>query len=120
MAFVLWTGERGMRHDRIMSIGIRPSRVPTTNRARGELTLAWVAIVGMLAMLVALFLTETMSEIYGPLAVVTALLAVWLGIAARRHGEERGYLPAIIGGGVAGFFLAMVTLAFFGHLFGFE
>ncbi len=71
-------------------------------------------------MLVALFATETMSEICGPLAVVTALLAVWLGIAARRHGEERGHLPAIIGGGVAGFFLAMVTLALVVHLFGFE
>ena len=74
----------------------------------------------MLALLIALFVTETLSEIYGPLAVVAALLAVWLGVSARRHGEDGGYLPALIGGGVAGFFLVMVTLALVGHLFGFE
>jgi len=55
-------------------------------------------------------LAGSISEILGPITVVVGLIAVWLGLSARRHGEERGLVPAVFGAVVSGFFLVMVTL----------
>ena len=83
-------------------------------RGRRDLAWAWVSVAVMIALLVGTFATG-ISEILGPITVVVALIAVWLGLSARRHGEERGLVPAVFGAVVSGFFLVMVTLSLVLH-----
>jgi hypothetical protein len=85
-----------------------------------------MSVAVMIALLVAMFiasdsLPQIVSQILGPLTVVAASGAVWFGLAARRHGEEKGLLPAGIGAVVGGFFLVMLMLSLVVHLgFGWE
>ena len=103
-----------------------PIRTTPSSRARTLLAWAWTSVAAMVALLVATFiasnsLTQIVSQILGPLTVAAASAAVWFGLAARRHGEERGLLPAGIGGVVGGFFLVMLMLSLVIHLgFGWE
>jgi FtsH-binding integral membrane protein len=98
----------------------QPVRTPPSSRGRIEFLWAWTSVAVMMALLVATFIAsesmaQIVSQILGPLTVVASLGAVWLGLAARRHGEEGGLIPAAIGALVGGFFLVMVLLALIFH-----
>lgn len=106
-----------------MISGTTPVRTPPSSRGRVEFLWAWTSAAVMIALLVATFiastsLAEIVSQILGPLTFVASVAAVWLGLAARRHGQEGGLIPAAIGALVGGFFLVMLLLAFIFH-FGF-
>jgi hypothetical protein len=75
---------------------------------------AWVSVALMIVLLVGTF-AGSISEILGPITVFVALIAVWLGLSARRHGEVRGLVPAAFGAVVSGFFLVMITLSLVLH-----
>lgn len=104
----------------------QPVRTPPSSRGRIEFLWAWTSVAVMIALLVATFIAsesmaEIVSQILGPLTVVASVVAVWLGLAARRHGEAGGLAPAAIGALVGGFFLVMVLLALIFHFgFGWE
>ena len=71
----------------------QPARTPPSSRGRIEFLWAWTSVAVMMALLVATFIAsesmaQIVSQILGPLTVVASLVAVWLGLAARRHGEE--------------------------------
>lgn len=88
-----------------------------------EFLWAWMSVAVMMALLVATFIAsmsvdEIVSQILGPLTIVASAAAVWFGLAARRHGEEGGLIPAAIGALVGGFFLVMALFALIFH-FGF-
>ena len=91
-----------------------------------ELLWAWFAVAVMGALLVATMvasgsMAEGVSQILGPLTIVASAAGAWLGFAARRHGEDRGLVPAAIASLVGGFFLVMLLLALVLHLgFGWE
>jgi hypothetical protein len=91
-----------------------------------EFLWAWTSVAVMIALLAATFIAsmsmaEIVSQILGPLTVVASVAAVWLGLAARRHGERGGSIPAAIGALVGGFFLVMLLLALIFHFgFGWE
>jgi len=83
-------------------------------RGRRELAWAWVSVAVMVVLLVGTFASSS-SEILGPITVLVALIAVWLGLSARRHGEVRGLVPGAVGAVVSGFFLVMITLSLVLH-----
>ncbi len=96
-------------------------RTPPSFRGSIELLWAWASVAVMMALLVATFIASTsaaeiVSQILGPLTMVASAVAVWFGLAARRHGEEGGLVPAAIGALVGGFFLVMLLLAFIFHV----
>ena len=71
----------------------------------GELAPLWVVLVaGVPAILVAL---------------VPAGFAIWFGLRARRAGDQRGVVPAIVGCALAGGFVGLNVLSYvIGRLFG--
>jgi hypothetical protein len=98
----------------------QPVQTPPSSRGRIEFLWAWTSVVVMIALLVATFIAsesmaEILSRILGPLTIVASVVSVWFGLAARRHGEEGGLIPAAIGALVGGFFLVMVLLALIFH-----
>jgi hypothetical protein len=98
----------------------QPVRTPPSSRGRVEFLWAWTSVVVMIALLVATFIAsmsvaEIVSQILGPFTIVASVAAVWLGLAARRHGEEGGLIPAAIGALVGGFFVVMALLALIFH-----
>jgi len=100
----------------MMSDTRQPVRTPPSSRGRLEFLGAWTSVAVMIALLAATFIastsvTEIVSQILGPLTVVASAAAVWLGLAARRHGEEGGLIPAAMGALVGGFFLVNLLLA---------
>lgn len=103
--------------------------LPATRRSedaapRRELVGAWVSALITVGATVAIFFVSETAEtalwFVVPIMFVAAVGAVWLGLAARRHGDGRGAFPALIGGLVGGFYVLMAALALVGHLFGFE
>ena len=109
-----------------MLSGTTPVRTPPSSRGRMEFLWAWTSVAVMIALLAATFIAsmsmaEIVSQVFGPLTVVASVAAVWLGLAARRHGEQGGLIPAAIGAVVGGFFLVMLLLALVFHFgFGWE
>lgn len=100
-----------------------PPVVPS--KARRTLRLAWVAVAFIPVSFVAAMVLgdwlltrqgyESGAEVAPPVGValqaglpalavlvVPPLLALWLGLRARRQGEPRGDVPAVVGGVVAG------------------
>lgn len=101
-----------------------PSPGRTDNTPRRELTLAWVAAAVTVAAMAGVFIVSESAEaalwLVVPVLFVAAFTALVSGLAARRHGEERGVYPALLGAVVIGFYALMFMLALVGHLIGFE
>jgi hypothetical protein len=96
-------------------------------RARLELNGGWVAAVIAVLAVVGLFQvsdpgsgSEHLIWYLAPAMFLSSASAAWLGLRARRDGEEGGRWPALVGFVVGGFFVLMLLLALVGHLLGFE
>lgn len=92
-----------------------------------ELAGAWSAAVLALIAVTGLLLVsdpdsgrEGLIWFLAPTIFLAAIAAGWLGLRARRDGEERGFWPAVVGLTIIGFFGSMLLLAFVGYLLGFE
>ena len=96
-------------------------------RARRELASAWSA-AGLAVIAVAgIFLVsdpdsgrEGLIWVLAPAMFLTSVAAGWLGVRARRDGEESGRWPAMIGFAIVGFYALAMLAALVGHLLGFE
>lgn len=98
-------------------------------KAKRELVVGWVSagiavvtVVGMFQVsdLFQASVTPSWMWVFLPALFLASTGAAWFGLAARRHGEEGGPWPAVVGLVIGGFFLVMLLLAFVGHLIGFE
>jgi len=67
----------------------------------------WVGLVGWLATVPVFVL-------------LPAAVAIRYGLRARRQGREAGYIAALIGGTIGGFFLFVFIASMIGHLLGIE
>jgi hypothetical protein len=108
----------------------RKDRPSQAHRSRRDLVLAWLALAVMVAMLASMPLIggNGMSYRSGVLALAgMALLlavltsgAVAFGLRARRLGHASGFIPAVVGGALGGFYLVLWSLSFLGHALGME
>ena len=122
------------RQVRIRERGSSTATPAPTDRAGRDLRLAWVNVALIVpAIVLATFLAGGILALegytgdpaeavpIGPtlLAAVPAMLivlltagaAVWFGVRARRGGANGGWIPALIGGGVGGWFMLANLLA---------
>ena len=55
-----------------------------------------------------------------PIMFAASTAAAWIGLRARRDGEESGTWPAFVGLVIGGFFTLMLLAALVGYLLGLE
>ena len=97
------------------------------SRARRQLIGGWMAAaVAVLAVVGLLQVSDPGSGFehlvwyLAPATFLACALAAWFGLRARRHGQEAGRWPALVGLVIGGFFVLILLLALVVHLLGFE
>lgn len=113
-----------------MSLSAHPSH--GQGQAGRDVTILWVAVAAMIAMLVAIPAIgstepETSFAVGALLLGMFTLVLVAVGVVAWRFGRRArdegrgsGLLAAAIGGAIGGLFLLLYAAVLVGHLFGFE
>lgn len=97
-----------------------------TGRGRREFIAGWISAAVAILAVYGLFQVSEVARYeswvwaLAPVMFLASAWAVWLGLRARRDGEESGRWPAFVGFVIGGFYALMLLIALIGHLLGFE